>query len=122
PLHAATDLHARRRPVSLDRCGPRHRSAPADRPRLAATIRLVHLLLLLAVASAIPDNAFVRADGRRFLVDGKPFVFVGANLNVMHGADQRAHAEATIAAARADGLTVGRVWVLGEGDAQSPPW
>jgi mannan endo-1,4-beta-mannosidase len=76
-------------------------------------VHLVPLLLTL--------TGFVRVDGARFVVDGKPFAFVGANLNVMHGEYERAHAEATIAAARSDGLTVGRVWALGEGDASSPP-
>jgi len=83
----------------------------------------VHLLpLVLALTSAIPDGAFVRVDGAGFTVGGKPFAFVGANLNVMHGADERARAAETIAAARADGLTVGRVWALGEGDTSSSPW
>ena len=78
----------------------------------------MHLVaLLLALAGAIPDGAFVRVDGAGFVVGDKPFAFVGANLDVMHGADERARAAETIAAARADGLTVGRVWALGEGDA-----
>ena len=80
------------------------------------------LPLLLALTSAIPDGAFVRVDGAGFAVGDKPFAFVGANLDVMHGADQRARAAETIAAARADGLTVARVWALGEGDSTSPPW
>jgi len=83
----------------------------------------VHLLaLLLTLTGAIPDGAFVRVDGAGFVVGDKPFAFVGANLNVMHGAAERARAAETIAAARADGLTVARVWALGEGDTTSPPW
>ncbi|MGZ3407406.1 MAG: hypothetical protein ACXVAN_13245 [Polyangia bacterium] len=81
-----------------------------------------HLLILMTLAGAIPDGAFVRVDGPGFVVGDKPFAFVGANLDVMHGADQRARAADTIAAARDDGLTVARVWALGEGDAGSPPW
>jgi mannan endo-1,4-beta-mannosidase len=80
------------------------------------------LALVLAVAGAIPDGAFVKVDGGNFTVADKPFTFVGANLDVMHGADERARAPETIAAARADGLTVGRVWALGEGDSTSSPW
>ena len=80
------------------------------------------LALLLTLASAIPDGAFVRVDGAGFVVGDQAFAFVGANLNVMHGEAERAHAAATIAGARADGLTVGRVWALGEGDSSSPPW
>lgn len=75
-----------------------------------------------APSPAIPDGAFVRVDGTGFAVGAKRFAFVGANLNVMHGATERADAEATIAAARADGLTVGRIWALGEGDASSDAW
>jgi len=78
--------------------------------------------VLLATVASIPDGAFVRVDGSRFTVGGAPFAFVGANLEVMLGEATRARAESTIAAAAADGLTVGRVWALGEGDAQSKPW
>lgn len=60
--------------------------------------------------------------GHRFVVSGRPFAFVGANLDVLHGAINRAQAAATITAARGDGLTVGRIWALGEGDATSTPW
>ena len=52
----------------------------------------------------------------------RPFYFVGANLNVMHGKTARAGAAATIAAAAADGMRVGRVWALGEGPGDSPAW
>jgi mannan endo-1,4-beta-mannosidase len=95
----------------------------------------VRLLLVLATLSSLngataADEArvdpagggFVRVDGPRFAVGGRGFAFVGANLEVMHGEAARARADETIAAAAADGLTVGRVWALGEGDAQSPPW
>lgn len=75
-----------------------------------------------SLALLLTLSGFVRVDGTRFTVDGKPFAFVGANLDVMHGADARARAEATLDAARADGLTVGRVWALGEGDAAASPW
>ena len=82
----------------------------------------VVLASFLAVGGALPDGAFVRVDGGNFVVGDKPFTFIGANLDVMHGADERARAPETIAAARADGLTVGRVWALGEGDATATPW
>lgn len=82
-------------------------------------------LVLAAPARAdepLPADAFVRVAGSRFVVGGRPFAFVGANLDVMHGAANRARAEETLAAARADGLTVGRIWALGEGDASATPW
>ncbi len=52
----------------------------------------------------------------------RPFYFVGANLNVMHGHVARAGAAATITAAAKDGLRVGRLWALGEGPGDSPAW
>ncbi|MCA9670105.1 MAG: cellulase family glycosylhydrolase [Myxococcales bacterium] len=67
-------------------------------------------------------RGFVRVEGTRFVADGKPFYFVGANLNVMHGHKARAWAARTIAAAARDGLTVGRIWALGEGLAEAPEW
>lgn len=54
------------------------------------------------------------------MLDGKHWAFVGANLEVMHGADNRARAEETLDAAAKDGLTVGRVWALGEGPPDAP--
>ena len=80
------------------------------------------LPVLLALTGALPDGAFVRVEGARFTVGGQPFAFVGANLEVMHGAANRDRAAETLTAAATDGLTVGRVWALGEGDAASPPW
>jgi hypothetical protein len=79
------------------------------------------LATVLATATTIPAGAFVSVAGNQFRVAGSPFAFVGANLDVMHG-QARARAAATIAAAADDGLTVGRIWALGEGDAQSPVW
>jgi mannan endo-1,4-beta-mannosidase len=80
------------------------------------------LAAFLTVAAAISDGAFVRVDGNHFSVGDKPLSFVGANFDVMHGADARARAKETLDGAREDGLTVGRVWALGEGDAASTPW
>src|SRR5262249_26026450 len=78
--------------------------------------------LWLTLAGALPDGAFVRVEGSRFVVGGRPLSFVGANLNVMHGADERARADDTLEAARADGLTVGRVWALGAGGPSAAAW
>lgn len=77
--------------------------------------------LLLTLALALPDGAFVRVDGARFVVGDKPLAFVGANLEVTHG-EAREHFEATLDAAARDGLTVGRVWALGEGGATATAW
>ncbi|MCK5798218.1 MAG: cellulase family glycosylhydrolase, partial [Deltaproteobacteria bacterium] len=56
------------------------------------------------------------------MLDGKPFYFVGANLNVMHGPVARRRAAVTIAAAARDGLRVGRVWAFGEGPKGASAW
>jgi mannan endo-1,4-beta-mannosidase len=76
-------------------------------------------LLLLSTSAAFAAD-FVRVDGTHFELGNRPFVFVGANLEVMHGPANRAAAADTIAAASRDGLTVGRIWALGEGPAGAP--
>jgi len=75
-----------------------------------------------SVARAVSGAHFVRVKGTRFMVGSKPFYFVGANLNVMHGDRARGLAAQTIKAAAADGLRVGRVWALGEGTADASDW
>jgi mannan endo-1,4-beta-mannosidase len=65
---------------------------------------------------------FVGVRDGEFVLSGRTFRFVGANIHVMHGAEARRRAEETIAAAAADGLRVGRVWALGEGPADAPDW
>ena len=67
-------------------------------------------------------TAFVRVRGNRFFVGQQPFRFVGANLSIMHGPENRAAAEDVIAGAAQDGIGVARVWALGEGDAAAAPW
>jgi mannan endo-1,4-beta-mannosidase len=82
----------------------------------------VRFLLMLCALCATARADLVRVDGARF-VDGKrPFSFVGANVNVLHGAANRAAWERTLDAARDDGLRVVRVWALGEGPADAPAW
>jgi len=72
----------------------------------------VHALVLFA--------QLVAADGSRFVAGGRPFAFVGANVEVMQGERNRARAAETLAAAKADGLRVVRIWALGEGPADAP--
>ncbi|MFH1131826.1 MAG: cellulase family glycosylhydrolase [Pseudomonadota bacterium] len=67
-------------------------------------------------------RSFIRVQGTRFMEGNRPFYFVGANLNVMHGDDARAGAGKTMAAAAEDGIRVGRIWAFGEGAADSPGW
>ena len=66
-------------------------------------------------APPAPFAHFIQVDHARFVDGTARFSFVGANLEVMHGEVNRKEAPQTIAAARRDGLRVGRIWALGEG-------
>lgn len=59
--------------------------------------------------------AFVYADGGRFMIDGKPFRFVGANVAVMYRDEDRARMPETLQQAARLGIKVVRVWAAGEG-------
>src|ERR1041384_5208310 len=58
---------------------------------------------------------FVRARGSEFVVDGKPFRFVGANVSVMYRDDDRERMPETLRQAALAGIKVVRVWASGEG-------
>ena len=58
---------------------------------------------------------FVQVDGARFVVDGKPFRFVGANVAVMYRDDDRRYMGETLQQAAQAGIKVVRVWASGEG-------
>jgi hypothetical protein len=74
-------------------------------------------------AAASPRvGSFVQVEGDRFVVAGEPFRFLGANVAIMHGPRHRAAVDATLDAVRADGLSVVRVWALGEQPAGADPW
>ena len=60
-------------------------------------------------------RGFVRANGVRFVVDGKPFRFVGANISVMYRDEDRARMPETLRQASQLGIKVVRVWAFGEG-------
>ncbi len=53
---------------------------------------------------------FVKSDGFRFVVDGKPFRFVGANVAVMYRDEDRARMPETLQQAARLGIKVVRVW------------
>src|SRR5688572_5673992 len=63
---------------------------------------------------ASPD-AFVRTRGYRFMIAGRPFRFVGANVSVMYRDDDRARMPETLRQAAGAGIRVVRVWASGEG-------
>jgi mannan endo-1,4-beta-mannosidase len=73
-------------------------------------------------AAPIPEGAFVRVRGTEFVVGDQPFRFVGANIDPMHGDINRPRAAEIIKALPTDGLTVARVWVLGEGLPDATDW
>lgn len=79
-------------------------------------------LYILCALCGIAGADVIRTDGARFVDGGRTFSFVGANVEVLHGAHSRAAYERTLDAARADGLRVVRVWALGEGPADAPDW
>lgn len=59
--------------------------------------------------------AFVQTKGARFLVDGRPFRFAGANVAVMYRDEDRARMPQTLQEAARRGIKVVRVWASGEG-------
>ncbi len=65
--------------------------------------------------SGARPRAFVRTRGSRFVVNGKPFRFVGANVSVMYRDEDRARMPETLQQASQSGIRVVRVWASGEG-------
>jgi len=58
---------------------------------------------------------FVQANGARFMIDGRPFRFAGANVAVMYRDDDRRMMGETLRQAAQAGIKVVRVWASGEG-------
>src|SRR5215831_2929188 len=58
---------------------------------------------------------FVQAANGRFVVDSRPFRFVGANVSVIFRDDDRARMPETLRQATRLGIKVVRVWASGEG-------
>ena len=67
------------------------------------------------VGSGARPSAFVRAQGNRFVVAGRPFRFAGANVSVMFRDEDRARMPETLQQAAQSGISVVRVWASGEG-------
>ncbi len=98
-------------------------------PSLALTALALALALGAAAQDPVPDGggaadatSFVRVVGDRFVRGGSAFRFIGANVAVMHGQAHRAAVASTLDAVRDDGLSVIRIWALGERDAATPEW
>jgi len=60
-------------------------------------------------------KGFVQTRGSRFVVDGQPFRFVGANVAIMYRDDDRERMPETLRQAAQAGMRVVRVWAFGEG-------
>jgi len=87
---------------------------------LAASVLIAGAAVLFALSSLRSAGSraragFVAVNGARFLVDRKPFRFVGANVALMYRDDDRARMPQTLARAAQTGVKVVRVWASGEG-------
>ncbi|MGH9875025.1 MAG: glycoside hydrolase 5 family protein [Pyrinomonadaceae bacterium] len=87
---------------------------------IAALALVVGTAFLLAreqtsTGNSTQPDTFVRARGSRFVVAGKPFRFVGANVSVMYRDEDRARMPETLRQASLAGIRVVRVWASGEG-------
>lgn len=82
---------------------------------LALAVGAAFFILSEQGPSSDLPGSFVRTRGRRFVVDGKPFRFVGANVALMHRDEDRALMPETLARASQAGIRVVRVWASGEG-------
>ena len=60
-------------------------------------------------------QGFVTAQRGRFVINGEPFRFVGANVAVMYRDEDRAQMPETLRQASQAGIRVVRVWAFGEG-------
>src|SRR5712691_2932236 len=58
---------------------------------------------------------FIETRGSQFVVGGRPFRFVGANVAVMYRDEDRARMPETLKRAADAGVRVVRVWASGEG-------
>ncbi|MEK6283814.1 MAG: cellulase family glycosylhydrolase [Acidobacteriota bacterium] len=61
------------------------------------------------------SDSFVRTRGSQFVIGGRPFRFVGANVAIMYRDEDRARMPETLARASQAGMRVVRVWASGEG-------
>ena len=76
----------------------------------------------VAKTEPIVRGEFVRARNGQFVLGDRPFRFVGANIDPLHGDVNRYRARDLIAALADDGLTVARMWPLGEGQEDADDW
>ncbi|HEV8589732.1 MAG TPA: cellulase family glycosylhydrolase, partial [Pyrinomonadaceae bacterium] len=87
---------------------------------LAASALIAVAAVLFAISgwrrsSGSGRAGFVRANGVRFSIDGRPFRFVGANVDVMFQQQTRAAMPQMMQFAAVSGMKVVRIWASGEG-------
>src|SRR6476619_77291 len=87
---------------------------------MAASVLIAVAAVLFALtkrreAAGRPPAGMVSARGLRFMVDGRPFRFVGANVALMYRDEDRARMPETLRQAAQAGIKVVRVWAFGEG-------
>src|SRR4051812_8548545 len=88
------------------------------KPVMLAAFALIAGAAVLLATSSWRDHGrpgFVQARNGRFVIDGRPFRFVGANVAVMYRDDDRAKMPETLRQAAQHGIKVVRVWASGEG-------
>jgi mannan endo-1,4-beta-mannosidase len=87
---------------------------------LAALALIAGAAVLFGIASLRSAGkrgrpGFVQSNDFRFVIDGRPFRFVGANVSVMYRDEDRARMPETLRQAAKLGIKVVRVWASGEG-------
>jgi mannan endo-1,4-beta-mannosidase len=65
--------------------------------------------------------AFVQTQGARFVIDSRPFRFVGANLDLMFEEQTRSRMPETMRFAAGNGIKVVRIWASAEGGGEDAP-
>ncbi len=93
---------------------PSHGALAACRAAFVIGAVVAALTMNAEAATPVADEPFVRVQGPQFLLGGRPFRFVGANVSIMHGPNERKGYESVLDAAVRDGLSVVRLWALGE--------
>jgi mannan endo-1,4-beta-mannosidase len=76
-------------------------------------------LMLNSLSVGIENSAFVTTDGTNFMLNGKPFRFIGTSLAVMYGPEERANTAVYLQHAAQDGVRVARCWSFGECESRT---
>src|ERR1041384_1696620 len=86
---------------------------------VAALVVVGSAAALFLVASPVATTArtdqFVRQRGGHFVIGQRPFRFVGSNVSMMYGDEDRERMPETLRFAAQAGIQVVRVWAFGEG-------